>query len=165
MNGFMNIAAIRPSDMSSQQKGEYIAFVSEAGEVNAATLPDLVDRAVIIVVMREGSSLVGTAAVKTPNATYQSKVFRKAQVEGQASTYPFELGWVHVDQVYERQGRGRALAAAAINAATGKGLYATTKTDAMKRMLPKLGFMILGAPYASVEDPDAELTLFVRSGE
>ncbi|MDX3885206.1 MULTISPECIES: GNAT family N-acetyltransferase [Alphaproteobacteria] len=159
----MHAISVKPADMTVAARDEFIAFVIQAGEVNAATLPDLVDRAVAIVIMREGASLVGTAAVKTPNVTYPPKVFRKAKVEGQAPAYPFELGWVHVHHAYERQGRGHALVAAAIHAAAGKGLYATTKSEAMRRMLPKLGFTALGTPYVSAEDPSAELTLFVRS--
>lgn len=159
----MHAISVKPANMTTAARDEFIAFVLQAGEVNAATLPDLVDRAVALVIMREGASLVGTAAIKTPNVTYPPKVFRKAKVEDQAAAYPFELGWVHVQHAYERQGRGNALVAAAVDAAAGKGLYATTKSEAMRRMLPKLGFTALGTPYVSAEDPGTELTLFVRS--
>ena len=160
----MHASIAKPAVLTGTDKDEFIAFVLQAGEVNSATLPDLVDRAVALVMMWDRASLIGTAAIKVPNITYPPKVFRKAKVEDQVAAYPFELGWVHVHHTYERQGRGSVLVAAAVEAAEGKGLYATTKSDAMRWMLPKHGFAALGESYASVEDPRAELTLFVRPG-
>ena len=161
----MRVISVKPTEMTNAEKEEFIAFVMRAGEVNAFTLPGLVDRAAVLVMMREGASLVGTAAIKVPNTTYPPKVFGQARVAGQAARYPVELGWVHVDHAYERQGRGKTLVAAAVKAAANNGIYATTKSVAMERILPKLGFIPVGVPYRSAEHPGAEITLFVRAPE
>lgn len=42
-------------------------------------------------------------------------------------------------------------------------MYATTKTDQMKHMLPDYGFVILGQPFQSAKDPESNLILCVRS--
>jgi GNAT superfamily N-acetyltransferase len=158
----MSIEATKPSDMRRVERDDFIAFVRTAGEVDPATLPNLVDRAVVLVTLREGEALIGTAAIKKPNEGYRRQQFSKANVEALTNAYALELGWVHVHPDHRKKGHGHALVAKAVEAAGGEALYATTKNEKMRPLLEANGFSIQGSPYPSVQDPTAKLTLFCR---
>lgn len=159
----MNLRVCTANKMTDGERQEFITFVQEGGQVNEHSLPGLVDRAVALVTLHDGQSLVGTAAVKVPNVGHHQGDFTKAGVEERANEFPFELGWVVVHSSQRENGYGRKLIAAAIEAAGTRGLYATTKTGQMKHLLPHYGFIALGQPFQSAQDADASLTLFVRS--
>lgn len=157
----MTLRICKANEMTDGERQEFIAFVLKGGQVNAHSLPALVDRAVALVTLHDGQSLIGTAAVKVPNAGHHHGDFAKAGVKECASIFPFEVGWVHSSQ--SGKGNGRKLLAAAVKAAGDRSIYATTKTDEMKHMLPDYGFVIFGQPFQSGNDPDANLILYVRS--
>jgi len=146
------------AEMTEHERQEFIAFVLKGGQVNAQTLPGLVDRAVALVTLHDGETLIGTVAVKIPNVGHHHGDFEKAGVKERAAEFPFELGWVHSS----RTGNGRRLIAAAVEAAGDRNVYATTKTDKMIHMLPDYGFTVLGQPFQSAQDPTASLSLYVR---
>lgn len=156
------IRAAKPSEMTYVEREAFIAFVGAAGEVNLGTLPTLVGRAAALVTLHDGTNLIGTAAIKTPGDAHRRGEFRKAKVEGSADAYPMELGWVVVHPDRRRRGHARTLVAKAVEAVTEHGMYATTKTDAMRAMLPAFGFALQGEPYPSVLSRDVMLTLFGR---
>lgn len=153
----------KPADMSAKDKAAYIAFVLAAGEVNAATLPDLVDQAVALVTLHDGETLIGTAAIKNPYEGHRSAEFRKAGCEDQADAYPLELGWVHVHEDHRGQKHGYALVEAAMTSVGGRPVYATTKNMGMRdKVLPRYGFVRTGTDFASTREPDKMLSLFTR---
>jgi GNAT superfamily N-acetyltransferase len=147
--------------MTDGERQQFIAFVLKGGQVNAHSLPGLVDRAVALVTLHDGQSLIGTAAVKVPNLRHRHGDFAKAGVKERTAEFPFELGWVHSSQ--SGKGNGRKLLTAAVEAAGDRNVYATTKTDEMKHMLPDYGFVVLGRPFQSAKDQDTNLMLYVRS--
>lgn len=157
----MTLHICTANEMTDGEKQEFIAFVLKGGQVNAQSLPGLVDRAVALVTLHDGQTLIGTAAVKVPNVGHHNGDFAKAGVKERASIFPFELGWVHSSQ--SGKGNGRRLVAAAVGAAGDRSVYATTKTDEMKHLLPDYGFVILGRPFRSAKVLDADLILYVRS--
>ena len=158
----VGIRATEPSKMTTAEKHEFIAFVRKAGEVGAATLPNLVDHAVALVTLRDGQTLIGTAAIKKPNDGYRRQQFIKAKVEGLTDAYRLELGWVHVHPNHRHKGHGHALVAKAVEAVPGQGLYATTKNDEMRPILEAYDFAVQGIPYPSEQNSAAKLALFVR---
>jgi hypothetical protein len=147
------------AEMTERERQELIAFVLKGGQVHAQSLPGLVDRAVALVTLHDGETLIGTAAIKVPNLGHHHGDFEKAGVKGRAADFPFELGWVHSS----RSGNGRKLIAAAVEAAGDRSVYATTRTDKMIHMLPDYGFTVLGQPFRSTRYPEEELRLYVRS--
>ncbi len=150
--------------MSDETKDAFKAFVIAAGEVNAKTLPALVEAAVALVMLYDGDRLIGTAAVKRPYDSRRRGYFRKANVGAVADSYPLELGWIVVHSDYRGRGHARTLIGAALAAAgSSEGIYATTKTARMRALLPKFGFEIQGQPYPSNLDKTVDLTLFARS--
>jgi len=158
----MDLTATKPSETSNEGRTAFIEFVRKAGEVDPATLPGLVDRAISLVTIHDGDSLIGTAAVKRPSARYRSKTFKKVGDENAAAAHLVEIGWVHVRSDYEGNGHGRRLVEAALKQSGSDGVYATTKNDTMRRMLAKLGFTAVGKDYASKLKPDEKLSLFAR---
>ncbi|MES2056055.1 MAG: GNAT family N-acetyltransferase [Pseudomonadota bacterium] len=150
--------------MSDLDRLEFIALVNEAGEVDPNTLPALVARALALVTLHDNKMLIGTAAVKIPYDEYRRDVFRSAKIADQANAYPLELGWVHVRPDYRGEGHSYTLMAQAIKAVAGQSVYATTKAAKMHTILPRYGFAIRGMPYASMHEPDVDVTLFCRSG-
>lgn len=157
----MTLRVCTATDMTDRERQEFIAFVRKGGQVNAPSLPGLVDRAVALVTLHDDGTLIGTAAVKVPNVNHHHGDFAKAKVEDRADEFPFELGWVHSTR--GGKGNGRKLLAAAVEAAGDRSVYSTTKADEMKHMLPDYGFTVLGQPFRSDKYPDANLILYVRS--
>lgn len=158
----MIVRAAKPSELTTKERDEFIAFVMDAGEVSRAMLPGLVARAAVLVTLHHGLTLVGTSALKVPNEAHRRGEFRKARVGECADAYPLELGWVVVHPDYRGRGHAHALVTTAIEAAPRHGLYATTKTDPMRNILPKHGFVVQGKPYSSILNPQDQLTLFGR---
>jgi GNAT superfamily N-acetyltransferase len=152
----------KPAHLSAVDKSAFVAFVAGAGEVDAVTLPRLVDRAAALVMLIEDESIIGTAAIKTPFAAHRRGEFEKATVPKQADAFPLELGWIVVDPNHRRRGHARTLVAAAVRAAPHDGVYATTKTAQMQPILEESGFIVQGKPYRSVLNPAVMLTLFGR---
>ncbi|SNS98131.1 Acetyltransferase (GNAT) family protein [Sphingomonas laterariae] len=150
--------------MSDVAKDAFKAFVIAAGEVNAQTLPALVEAAAALVMLYDGDKLIGTAAVKRPHDSHRRGDFRKAKVGASADSYPLELGWIVVHADYRGRGHARTLIGAALAAAgSSEGIYATTKTARMRALLPEFGFEIQGELYPSTLDNTVNLTLFARS--
>jgi hypothetical protein len=145
--------------MTEAERLEFIGFVLRGGQVRAQSLPGLVARAIALVTLHSGHSLIGTAAIKVPNTGHRDNDFAKALVKDRAAEFSYELGWVHSSS----PGNGRKLIEAALAAAGNRNVYATTKTDKMLHMLPDYGFAAIGQPFKSDRYPDASLTLFVRS--
>ncbi|WP_067739229.1 GNAT family N-acetyltransferase [Novosphingobium naphthalenivorans] len=153
-----------PAEMSEDAKAEFKAFVIAAGEVNKRTLPQLVKQAVTLVMLYDGHKLIGTAAIKHPYDEHRCGDFAKAKVATRADMYPLELGWIVVHPDYRRQGHASTLISEALgHAGAMQGIYATTKTDRMRALLPEFGFEKQGEPYPSTLKPAENLTLFGRA--
>ena len=161
----MKLTVTKPSDMRKEDRAAFIDFVNQAGEVDPETLPGLVADAVALVTIHEGETLIGTAALKRPSADYRKRTFKKANHEQAEAAHPLELGWVHVHQDHERKGHGLRRVEAVLEAAKGEGVYATTKNDAMRRMLPKASFAKAGGDYHSTRKPEEMLSLYTRAAK
>jgi predicted GNAT family N-acyltransferase len=158
----IRVRAIRPQEMTATEKKAFIELVSAGGEVLEQGLAERVEQAVALVTIDEGAALVGTAAIKAPARAYRQGHFTKAGVAERASDYALELGWIVVRDTHRGRGYVRTLVEAALAAASGQGVYATTKSEHIRHVLPDYGFSAQGAPYASTLEPDAELTLLAR---
>ncbi len=146
--------------MSEAEKDEFTAFVRRAGKVAPNELPRRVRQAAYLVRLFDEGKLVGTAAIKVPDAGYPEGVFAKANTKG-ADHFPRELGYVHVADSHQRQRYSCDLAEIALAAVQGVALFATTSSVKMERTLLRKGFTIVGDPYPS-ENEGETLKLFVR---
>jgi len=152
-----------PSTFSESEIQDFIALVRAGGEVGSTVLEKNVRNAESLVLATLGPCLVGVAALKNPQSTYRNSIHAKAGESVDAENFPFELGYVFVLPSARRLGIGQGLCSAALRAAGNKGVFATARTnnDGMQRLLPLLGFVKLGKPYASARK-DYQLQLFIR---
>ena len=149
--------------MSPEEKAVFIAFIIAAKEVDAKTLPRLVDQAVALVTLHDDKTLIGTAAIKQPSALHRTRTFIKAGCDNQAASHPLELGWVHVHEDRRCQKHSYALVQEAMKSIGYHGVYATTKNDGMRdKVLPKYGFVRAGKDFPSTLEPTESLSLFTR---
>ncbi|MGN6819209.1 MAG: GNAT family N-acetyltransferase [Sphingomonas sp.] len=159
----MTLRAIHPSAISAEEIKDYMAFVIAGGEINAATMPALVTQAISLITIHQRDKLIGKAEIKVPFAGHQNNEFKKTKVADLAPHYAYELGWVVVDSAFRRKGHARALVGHVVDQLGGRAIYATTKSDAMRAILPDFGFVLLGDDYPSHLDPAVGLSLYGRS--
>jgi predicted GNAT family N-acyltransferase len=122
-----------------------------------------VRRANTLVFLYDEEILAGTAAIKHPTLKHRRVVFQRAAVPTLDGAYHFELGWVVVDDAYRNRKLSRKLVEAAIETVASSPLFATSRIDrqAMHNTLRRVGFKIVGRPYASAEE-EIDVLLFVR---
>jgi len=161
-NSPWNVLAAKPSELSDRDIEQFVRLVSEGGGVNPIGLAGRVAQARLLLTIVEGDALAAAAAIKCPDRTYRLSQFRKAGVPELAADYPLELGWIVVHPRYSGQHCVRPLMAKAVSAAPMGGMYATTRSPAIRHVLPDYGFSIVGDAYPSGLVESATLTLLVR---
>lgn len=151
-----------PDLLPAKVLDEFQALVRRGGEVNPASLPALVQDAAAIGLVERDGRIVAVAGLKRPNASYRAKVFTKAQV-ADPGRFPFELGWVFVQEEHRRRGISSLLVSALLQRIKDVSVYATSAADnvAMHGTLIKAGFVAVGEQYPS-STPGRRLILFVR---
>lgn len=157
------IIAQSPGALDEAEIQDFIAMVRAGGEVGDAVLEENVRKAECLVVVRQASCLVAVAALKNPKTSYRKKIQVKVEGAMDADDFPFEFGYLFVLPSARNQGIGAKLSEAALSAARGKGVFATARTnnDGMHVILPKVGFLKVGKPYASGRGGH-QLQLFLR---
>jgi len=157
----------RPDEFSPEEKSRFAKFVELGGEVAARWVLDRLDSTISIVQYFHADDLAGTAALKVPRVDHWKGCFEKAQVAKLQKQFPWELGYVRVDDKNDLQGRGLShlLVAAALSARDGKGVYATSELSnlRMHQVLRSRQFERVGDSYKS-KDRDVRLGLFVLRG-
>ena len=153
--------SLRPEEADALTKQAFIEFVLSAGEVNAHSLPDLVDRAYRLVILSANGQTVGTGALKRPNDAYKRRSFEKAGADLDPETFQAELGWVHVAENLRGKGLAKCIVARCVASAQGPNIFATTRKDSMRHVLRLAGFVQCGRSYRSQEN-DGDLTLHAR---
>lgn len=151
------------ADFAHDEIDGFRRLVVSEGRVAARSLPHLMLRAEILATLSEHGRIIATAALKTPNERYRSDVFRKAGLNGQATRYPLELGWVVVNPDYRRQGLATRIVRLAL-ADIAECVYATSqdRDNGMHHILRQHRFRKSGDPYPAAEKQDAQIFLFLR---
>jgi predicted GNAT family N-acyltransferase len=154
----------RPTDLSAADRAEFAALVRKGGEVKAEGLEDRIDRAASLVLLRHDGQLIGIAAVKNPYQSYRAKIARKSGIELPSDRFPFELGWVFVDEAFRGRHLSRNLVACALDFIDDVGIFATSRADNanMHRTMNHFGFEAQGRDFHS-DGGDYQLRLFVRA--
>ena len=152
----------KPCEMTDNEKEEFIALVLKGGQVAKGTLEDLVDRAEFLVRLFEHDALIGTAAVKSPYEDHRRGEFCKAGVADRADDFPLEIGWIVVHPDHQGKGYSRKLVQSAVEASRDDGVYATTRTDKIKNILPDFGFKKIGVEFESDLNKEQYISLFVK---
>lgn len=121
------------------------------------------DRARHVLWTSDKRGLTGVAALKVPRKNYWTRVFADTSSGLLYREYPFEFGYLYVEEDRRDEGYRRALIQKTLSLAGGSGVFATTRetnTD-FHPFLLKQGFKRIGQPYKSKRG-DFNLLLFVR---
>lgn len=158
-----NVLVSKPAELGDHQREQFIWLVGGGGGVNPNGLAGRVARAHLLLVIPDDDGLAAAAAIKNQPEDYRLGHFTKAGVPELAPDYQFELGWIAVDPAYQGQHCVRPLVERALQVMGDIGLYATTRSEKIRRVLVDSDFRLAGNPYDSEIEQDAQLTLHVRA--
>lgn len=108
--------------------------------------------------------MIGIAALKQPNQGYRADVFAKSKATETPDRFPYEVGWVAIDEKHRGRKLSRVLVATVLSRSEGRNVFATSATarEFMHRTLMHFGFVQHGQPYPSSQRNE-ELLLFIRT--
>jgi hypothetical protein len=157
------LLADEPARFDSKVIDEFVALVCQGDEVDPRGLTGRVLKAERIALLKMGGHLLGVAGLKRPTHIYRAKVFARSRAGVDPKLFPLELGWVHILPIARMQGHSLPLCRAVVDAAAGRGIFATSRVDnqGMHRALANLGFERVGKEWPSRQN-QADLALFVH---
>jgi predicted GNAT family N-acyltransferase len=132
-------------------------------EVTSYGLDERIKRANKLAFVRDNQTIVGIAALKSPDVGYKKRLFTKSESNLEADEFLYELGWVFVRKEFRGKGHSQSLVQSLLNACADYNVYATSReaNGPMHTTLKKYGFTKVGIPWASRENLDENLLLFV----
>lgn len=153
-----------PSECSPAELELFTRLAREGNEVQSAGLMKRVVRAKALAFFVEDGNTIGIAALKRPYESYKAGVFAKAKATQESGQFPYELGWVVIDEKHQGRKLSRVLVEAVLSKCEGRHVFATSATtrDRMHRTLSRFGFVRHGQEYPSSER-DEQLFLFIRT--
>jgi predicted GNAT family N-acyltransferase len=153
-----------PAECSSEELALFARFVRDGGEVQSQGLPGRIRQAKALAFLVENGQAIGIAALKQPNQGYRAGVFAKAKAIETPDRFPYEVGWVVIDEKHRGRKLSRALVDAVLSRSEGCDVFATSVTTRkfMHRTLMHFDFAQHGQPYPSSQR-DEDLFLFIRT--
>jgi len=154
----------KPNTFSGDERRRFFELVELGGEVDRIALQQNVENARALVFARSSGRLLGIAALKRPKLTYRKKIAEKSGFALDSDLYPFELGYVFVQQDARGSGLSHRLVANMLDQTDGKRVFATARTDnlGMLRTMDRAGFAQVGNDYPG-RRAGTFIRLFVRS--
>lgn len=151
-----------PGDCSAVVIEQCLNLICLGGAIPASreTVEPRIMRAKVLAYVLIDGHIVGVAALKVPVRSYRDRISRRSGFSIPDWKYPLELGYLVVDKSARGQKLSTRLVDAVLGAAGDSGLFATTSSAAVHKILPQVGFVVQGNTYKS-NDGD-ELTLYVR---
>lgn len=149
MNNTPAIRTALPEDCNDAERKRFFDLVVEGGEVGGAVLATNIADARILVMLIDGGTVYGIAALKRPQKSYRDKTAVKSEVDLDEASLPYELGYVYVQPAFQGKGMSHRLIAAALDHSDGMGVFATVRMDnnRMRTTLEKAGFLAAGIAY------------------
>lgn len=137
MNDNFTAIVCQPADLSRSERGICIRVVQQGSAVNPESAAYELPRSVLIAVLRAGTEIIGTGAVKRMRSKYALDIARQSQ-------FPFdperhELGYIAIDKRHRGKHLSHTILAALVSR-YDRALFATTDNENMKRSLRKAGF-------------------------
>lgn len=159
----LKVTVKAPESCTPAEVRAFEKLVVAGGEVDAHGLRARIEQAKALVFAHSSGQLVGTGAVKRPNANYRKSVFQKSRTTHLPAEFPWELGWIYVVPPQRGRGASRRIVEALLKGAKDLNVFATSRSDntPMHRTLEHSGFVRAGTAYKSARG-DLELQLFVR---
>ncbi len=159
-----HIVVKAPKACSDDELDQFAAKVADGGEV-ADGIRDRAKRALRLGFVIYDHTIVGTAALKKPAASYRAKVFKNARSNLDPADFSYELGWIFLDIPHRQKGQMSRLIDELLTVAKDSSLFATTRTsnEIMRQMLDQLNFSENGTEYTSSLIGKDTVKLFVRA--
>ena len=155
-----------PAQCTEAVLNRFAQIVTEGDEVVGGIRRRIEDAHMLGYVTYEGA-IVGTAALKKPNPSYRSKVFKDAKSKARPGDYPFEVGWIFLKNEHRKKGQMTRLLKNLMPHTEDHSVFATTRSEneIMREILLQMEFRADGEPYPSTQKPDQTLELFIRPGK
>lgn len=163
INRLARVKVVSPGEATLDERAAFESLVLRGAEVNAATLPGLVDRALCLAFVGLPGQLVGVGAMKQPYDSHRADVFTWAQSGLDPSAFRYELGWIFVLDAARGSGLASTIVESLVAELRGAKSYATSRVDnaRMHSALRRFGYSEKGQPYPSRQSQE-HIQLFVR---
>ena len=150
------------SQITDAELAEFQKLVLCDPQVAPNHLPDRIRQAHYLTFLRLGGELVAIGAIKN-NPNYWCAISEESGFDLAQDNYLGEVGYLHTADAHRGNGYGTCVLESLMNAAKGKGLFATvqSKNTASQRLLKKAGFMRVGNSWQS-QQVDDSVELYVR---
>lgn len=138
-------------------------LILKGDEVNPQTLPNRLSESALIAFIVDNDIIIATATIKKPLDSYKKKVFANSKSNLSITDFPFELGYVMVDE-NRREGKlASQLCRELSKIFLSQNLFATTRTDnlRMQSILRKNYYTEIGIQYPNRTNT-AFLKLFIK---
>ena len=104
------IVTAHPSAFTVKDRDDFFHMLQRSATVTGTGLRGRIDRAMRLAFARcPGGSLLGIAALKTPDASYRARIRVASEVDLNTRDFPYERGWLFVEPSMRGQGIGMAL--------------------------------------------------------
>jgi GNAT superfamily N-acetyltransferase len=143
--------------LSTKESTQCLHILRDGGAVDTATAKRGLEAAKEIALAKSGREIIGLAVLKTERPAYASKI--AASSGSSIEKGAVELGYVAVRSDFQKQGVAKSLLNA-LTSLTNAPLFATTSSNAMKKMLSETGFRKTGKTWAG---KTIRLSLWQRS--
>ena len=155
-----------PRKFKEVELEHFAAIVTQGGEV-AGGLRARLETAFRLGIVSYKGEIVGTAVIKKPAAVYRKKVFEKAGSALKPAAYPYELGWIYLQEAHRKKGQMGRLMTELMLATRKKPVVSTTRVsnEIMQTILKEWGFVKEGSPYPSEQQPNEMIQLYLRSAQ
>jgi predicted GNAT family N-acyltransferase len=155
-----------PGKCTESELDHFAAMVAKGGEV-AGGLRARLESAFRLGIVAYKSEIVGTAAIKKPAAVYRKKVFENAGSALNSAAYPYELGWIYLQEAHRKKGQMGRLLTELMLVTRNRPVLSTTRVsnEIMQAILKEWGFEKEGNPYPSVQQPSEMVQLYLRSAQ
>lgn len=152
-----------PNKFSKDDITQIVDLILSGNEVGSNQVISNIKNAAIIVTIKDDTELKGIATLKNPLSTYRKHISDKSGFDVSLTKFPYELGYIVIIPSARGTGLSRILVDAAVNAANGKGIFATARTNNTRMIstLQKFGFKPVGNSYLG-RDGVNKIQIFVR---
>jgi hypothetical protein len=149
----IEIVARVPGALTAAELTRFLELVVEGGEVGGAAVATNIANARILVMLMQGGTMRGVAALKRPQDSYRKKIAKQTGVDLSQRVYPFELGYIYIQPVLQGRGLSHRLVASTLQHDDAHSVFATVRTDnePMRATFAKAGFVAAGVAYPGAE--------------
>ena len=148
------------TEFSTEEKNKFKEIVLSMGEVSENTFDGLMEKNPIILFYPNTNDIEAVGALKIPNESYKTKVFKYSKTELDSTDFEYELGWI----VSLKSKRGIGKFITKILSEFKPKMYSTVRAEniGMNKIMNSLGFEKTGTEYKS-ERGDYTNYLYIKT--